>query len=374
MRICILALNRSREGSERLYNAQDIGLGKAFTELGHVTNVIHFEKRESPDVIEKYSDLLTISHFNVSAIGGNSIGIKKFLPIDVDVMICFSDVQISFPQVYHHCQKNNIALIPYIGVIMSHSTNPIKRILMHVIEKRNLSLYRTLLVCAKTESIKKELLKKNVKNIVVAPVCLDKENFISEISKDLRESLRFSIVPSFFRYCKVIIFVGKLVEEKRPLEALEIFYKLFQKDDSYRLIMIGSGPLKKDVENFIFNRKLDNVILLQEKIPNKDMWRYYVSADCSLNLNRVEIFGMSILEAMYYECPVVAFAAPGPEMIISDKIDGYLFNDVEGIENLVEKAISNGRLSKAKETIETRFMWTKTAEIMLQQVGFGGNQ
>ena len=138
--------------------------------------------------------------------------------------------------------------------------------------------------------------------------------------------------------------------------------------------MIGSGPLKKDVENFIFNRKLDNVILLQEKIPNKDMWRYYVSADCSLNLNRVEIFGMSILEAMYYECPVVAFAAPGPEMIISDKIDGYLFNDVEGIENLVEKAISNGRLSKAKETIETRFMWTKTAEIMLQQVGFGGNQ
>ena len=29
---------------------------------------------------------------------------------------------------------------------------------------------------------------------------------------------------------------------------------------------------------------------------------------------------------------------------------------------------------EAKETIETRFMWTKTAEIMLQQVGFGGNQ
>lgn len=369
MKICVLTLSRSHECAECLYNLQDVGLGKAFAELGHATNVIRLEKRVSPDVVERYNNLLTISHFNVFAIGGNSIGIGKYLPSDIDVMICFSDIQISFFQVYRHCKKNNIVLIPYVGVLTSHSTNPIKRFFMHMVEKRNLKLYRALEVCAKTESVKKELVKKNVKNVVVAPVCLDnKEKIVLDVSNDLRESLRNLIVPSYSQHCKVIIFVGRMLEEKRPLEALEIFYDLFRKDDSYRLIMVGSGPLRGNVKSFISNRKLDNVIALQENIPNKDMWKYYVSADCSLNLNRVEIFGMSILEAMYYECPVVAFAAPGPKMIISDKIDGYLFDDAENVENLVEIALSNGRLSKAKKTIETRFMWINTAKIILQQV------
>lgn len=368
MRICILALNRSREGSERLYNAQDIGLGKAFAELGHETNVIHFEKRESPNAIEKYSDLLTISHFNVFAIGGNSIGIKKFLPIDADVMICFSDVQVSFSLVYRHCKKNNIVLIPYIGVIESHSTNPIKKMLMRVIELRNMNLYRTLFVCAKTESLKKDLLRKKVKNVVVAPVCLDKDRLVSDISNELRETLRMSIIPSYSKFSKVIIFVGRFAGEKRPLDALDLFYNLYRKDASYRLIMIGSGVLKKNVVNFIANRKIDNVVALQETVLNKDMWKYYVSADCLLNLNRVEIFGMSILEAMYYECPVVAYAASGPKMIISDRLDGYLFENDMDAEKLIDLAISKGRLKKAKETVESKYTWTITANKMLQLV------
>lgn len=368
MRICILALNRSCEESESLYNAQDIGLGKAFAELGHTTNVVCFEKRVSPDVVEKYSDLLTISHFNVSAIGGNSIGVKRFLPSDVDVMICFSDVQISFHQVYRHCKKYNIVLIPYVGVISSHSTNPMKKFLMRIIENRNLRLYRLLPICAKTESLKNELLKMGVQKVFVAPVCLDKDELVMDGFRESREFLRALMIPSYSRFCKVILFVGRFSEEKRPLEALEIFYKLYKKDDTYRLLMVGAGSLKKDVKSFVNNYCLDNVVSLFDKVPNKEMWKFYVSADCSLNLNRVEIFGMSILEAMYCECPVVAYAAPGPKMIISDKIDGYLFDDVECAEKLVEAAISSGRLSKAKETVETRFTWINTAKIMLRQI------
>lgn len=368
MKICILTLIRSYEGAEKLYNAQDVGLGKAFAKLGHSTNVVRFEKRKSPNVVEKCSDLLTMSHFNVLAVGDNSIAIQKFLPINPDVMICFSDIQMAFPKVYRHCQKNNIILIPYVGVIRSHSANPIKRILMRFAEWRNLSLYRSLAVCAKTESLKSELQERNVKNVIVAPVCLDKDKFVPDVSQKLRDQLRALIVPSYSLHCKVIVFVGKLVEEKCPLEALNIFCELFKKDNSYRLVVIGSGVLKKDMISFISNHHLDNVIALLEKVPNKDMWKYYVSADCSLNLNRVEIFGMSILEAMYYECPVVAYAAPGPKMIISNQIDGYLFDNVADVESLVETAISKGRLGKARETIESRYTWTNTANKMLQLV------
>lgn len=372
MNICIVTLIRSYEGSEKLYSAQDIGLGKAFAELGHCTNVIRFEKRLNSNSAEKYNRLLTVFHYNVSAIGDNSILIERFLPKVCDVMVCFSDIQISFFQVYKHCKKWGISLIPYIGVIESHSENIIKRFLMNVVGAFNLHLYKELSVCAKTGDVKEKLVGNKISKVVVAPVGLDTDGLHSDVSRNVREKYRSMLIPSYEDGCKSILFVGKLIHEKQPLEALEVFYNCYKKDDSYRLIMIGKGPLKKQIQNFISVNRLDGVVCDLENVSNKDMWQYYVSADCSLNLNRVEIFGMSILEAMYYECPVVAFAAPGPKMIISDKKDGYLFENIEDVNGLIDEAVLKGRLKEARVTIENKYTWKKTAEKMLQLVVLGG--
>ena len=368
MNICVLTLIRSYEGSEKKYSAQDIGLGKAFAELKIKTNVVRFEKRSSKCYIEKYGDFLTVSHYKVPAIGENSILIKRHLPKDCDVMICFSDIQVAFFQVCHHCKKYKIVLIPYIGVIESHSDNLIKRFIMKFFCWLNLRKYRILNVCAKTEDVKRQLLKKKVDNVVVTPVGLDTNSLVTNVSTEQREKLRMEIIPSYIQSCKVVLFVGKLIPEKRPLDVVNIFFDLYKKDNSFRLLVIGKGTLKAEVQEFANNHGLNEVVKLLEDVPNKDMWKYYVSAECLLNLSKVEIFGMSILEAMYYECPVVAYAAPGPRTIITDEYDGYLFENIEAAVSLVEKAIKRGRLKNARKTIENRYTWHSKEKKMLQLI------
>jgi len=81
-----------------------------------------------------------------------------------------------------------------------------------------------------------------------------------------------------------------------------------------------------------------------------------------VNLNRQEIFGMAILEAMYYGCKVVAWHAPGPDHMIENGISGWL---VENAEQAVEKIMDTADLSvAANRRIKTAFLWESTAHKM----------
>ena len=79
----------------------------------------------------------------------------------------------------------------------------------------------------------------------------------------------------------------------------------------------------------------------------------------SKNLNRQEIFGMAILEAMYYGCKVVAWHAPGPDFIIEDGVSGCLVNDDR---ELINKVFDEQDFSQsAHRRICDKFTWESTA-------------
>jgi glycosyltransferase involved in cell wall biosynthesis len=73
---------------------------------------------------------------------------------------------------------------------------------------------------------------------------------------------------------------------------------------------------------------------------------------------------MALLEAMYYECEVIAWAAPGPDYILRDGETGWIVhNDEEVISRIL-----NGKndTKKGHDEIIGSFTWRKTADIMRQ--------
>jgi 1,2-diacylglycerol 3-alpha-glucosyltransferase len=76
---------------------------------------------------------------------------------------------------------------------------------------------------------------------------------------------------------------------------------------------------------------------------------------------------MAMLEAMYYECPVVAWRAPGPDFIFKDCVNGYLCDSagemVQRIGEILEKRPEE-LIQKAKQRVEQDFMWESTANII----------
>lgn len=92
-------------------------------------------------------------------------------------------------------------------------------------------------------------------------------------------------------------------------------------------------------------------------------------ADSFVNLNRQEIFGMAILEAMYYGCKVVAWDAPGPNLIIENGKSGWLVRDDEEV---IEKIMDNADISKeAHMRVIDEFTWESSAKNILEAVNGG---
>jgi 1,2-diacylglycerol 3-alpha-glucosyltransferase len=223
---------------------------------------------------------------------------------------------------------------------------------------------------AKTPDVKRQMEERGVTDIVVAPCCLDLEAVHKDFEEETAE-LRSGISLSSDN--KVILYLARLIDEKHPLEMLDIFEELHRKDPSYHMISIGTGELQGQFEQKIDELGLKDAVLRIESIPNSEVWKYYCMADVMVNLNRVEIFGMAILEAMYYGCPVVARRAPGPEYILTDDVDGYLCDNSEEIMARVnmlcdDKATRSRITAGAKSRIMKDFVWQSTAQIMLDVI------
>ena len=114
---------------------------------------------------------------------------------------------------------------------------------------------------------------------------------------------------------------------------------------------------------------MENRVNYIETVLNKEIHDYYKLSDFFVNFNDKEIFGMSILEAMYQSCPVVAIHAPGPDFIIEDGISSILCSSISEMEEKIscEKDLLEFR-EKAHQRIVDNFTWEKTAQIIFENL------
>lgn len=92
-----------------------------------------------------------------------------------------------------------------------------------------------------------------------------------------------------------ILFAGRLVYQKNPLFALEIFSHYFKLNPNSHLTIIGDGKLKGQVEQKISDLSLlDNVTIISQ---TNNMADYYLNADAFLLPTRYEGLGIVLIEA-----------------------------------------------------------------------------
>jgi glycosyltransferase involved in cell wall biosynthesis len=114
-----------------------------------------------------------------------------------------------------------------------------------------------------------------------------------------------------------IIYVGSIDEEKRLTELILSAAKL--KNSKIRLILVGSGPLKRALQQFANELELNNVHFIG-KLSWSDLTRYYRASDVFVLPGRG---GMVISESMAHGIPVVVYQADGTEDdLIRDRSTG----------------------------------------------------
>lgn len=359
--LAIMELYCGKSGKIGFYNSQEIGLAKALVNYNFNVTVVypvHGLSEIEEERLDKYITILKIPAF---IIGSHAFyNLEFLLKRKIQVVHLDSDNQAYAPSVMKFCKKHNIIFYNYIGTIFSDTENVLKKKVMDIISYRNIKYYKKSKVFAKTPYVQQQLMDRGVKSVQVIPVGLD-TSIIPEIltsKKQLREKLNLPVDK------KILIFVGRLDSYKKPLEAIELINNL---DNNYYLVIIGDGTLKNHVLTKINEYDLKEKLRYIEAIPNKDIHEFYKASDFFVNFNDKEIFGMSILEAMYQGCVVVAKHAPGPNFIIEDKVSGYLVTSVEEFITAIQK--DNDVISKnANKRIVQSFTWSKSAKLFYNEI------
>lgn len=363
MKINIVAAMTNNFGKKGMYNSQEIGLARGLSEHDHTVKVIKCVVSEEEVGIETINDRATIEYKMCKYFGSNGDFKTDWLDGDVDLVIQFADLQMTVPRIYRWCVRNKKKYIPYVGVTFSQAHNSLIRKLMDILFERNVNVYKKTGCIAKSENVKGALASRGISKICVAPVCLDIGQINTSVQVATKDELR---AKWGFGEERVILFIGRFEEDKHPLDAIRILDRL--NDKSTKLLMVGQGNLHHQSEALVAERSLTDRVRFIEKIDNSNIWELYRLSDVLINLNPVEIWGMTLLEAMYYKTGVIAHKAPGPSTMILNGETGFIAGSFEEIGDLLEthKMFSDEMLAKAYDRVINEFSWKKSAGMFLE--------
>ena len=355
MNVLIIRPNTSDFGKVGSYNVQEVGLAISLQKKGYNATVLFAHKAVKKVEVDKtYGFVYYLPHISF---GLHGIFRTKILgSFNPDIVIMFSDNQLWAKNIIKWCKKHHVRCVNYFGAVLSDNPRFINQFYTKLILIRNRKSYRYTTNYAKTKKVEKELNKHNIRCDGVIPVGLD-TSILSDkkaIDYNVRKSLGFDNKK------KIVLFVGRLVDYKRPLLVIDIAKKIIEDDPDYMFLVIGEGPLKEKIIKSIVDYKLSDKIILLGRVPYNNMYKYFISSDCLINLSKKEIFGMTILEAMYYGVPVVAQYAPGPADIIENEKNGFLIDsdDANYWSKTICKACNNHHLKEASiERINSYFTW-----------------
>jgi glycosyltransferase involved in cell wall biosynthesis len=119
--------------------------------------------------------------------------------------------------------------------------------------------------------------------------------------------------------------VMSLDSNKDPFCLLRAFVELRKEVPGACLILVGAGPLRASVQNFVQANGLSHRVILRDPCNRDEVARLMrESCDILVSSSRSETFGVVLVEALASGKPVVATRSGGPESIIRHRWLGRL--------------------------------------------------
>lgn len=116
----------------------------------------------------------------------------------------------------------------------------------------------------------------------------------------------------------LLLYVGRLGAEKE----IERIKPILDAIPNARLALVGDGPHRQNLEQYFAGTPTYFVGYLR----GKELASAYASADVFIFPSRTETLGLVLLEAMAAGTPVVAARSGGIPDIVTDGVNGYLFD------------------------------------------------
>ena len=195
---------------------------------------------------------------------------------------------------------------------------------------------------------------------------------IAPVKQDLKKTEE---IRERYRGKKIVFSLGRLVPYKGYRYLINAAKYL---DESYVILIGGTGPLKDDLQKEIEEQNLSEKVFLAGRISDEELSGYYGACDvfCLSSIQKTEAFGIVQIEAMSCGKPVIATNIPhsGVAWVNAHGISGLNVNPedahrlAEAIKAVTEdeaayKRYSEGAASRYRELFTKEKMISKCLNI-----------
>lgn len=201
---------------------------------------------------------------------------------------------------------------------------------------------------------------------MITPVGLDVSRFeyTEHFLCDFREKVGID------KNKKVLLYIG-VNEKRRHVDMLINTIRLLPNE--YVLVLVGDGPNKKQqMERTKLETELGRIIWLNKR-PQKELPAIYEAADLFLLATDYEIYGMVVMESMYYNIPVLATNIGGVSSIIENKETGYLIDSLvakDWAERIIDIFSNKAKYTEIKQKlhnyIKDNLLWSTTCNSFIE--------
>lgn len=357
------------------YNVQEIGLAKALVKKGIECGVVLYNGKEA-DRTENYSftDEGKIYLFPIYWLKGVSLfkngfmkSVYQLIP-DYDVVQVHEYDQIFSWMLYTRPQKPTLIYHgPYYHPY-AKGYNLKCKIFDTVFLKRR--KYSHVPALTKSEPAAEFLRTKGFQNVKAIGVGVDEDRFKIKFDEKIR-----CLVERNKDKVR-LLYVGKIEERRNVYFLIDVFETVYKKYENVELVIVGTGE-HEYAEKFLSRIQplIDkNLITYIPKASQKELSVIYKNTDLFIFTSNYEIFGMVLLEAMYFGLPVISSFNGGASVLIDDGKNGYIlteFNEKrwgEKIEYLVEnKEVCEKMGEYAHRTIEENFLWKHLVDQFIEK-------
>lgn len=301
------------------YNCQEIGLAKALTRRGYRVSVIMagddvaHHRIVSDD--EGYVDVYYLKQHGINHAITHFSGLTELLDTLRPDIIQLHDVgQLVSYNVSRYASRHHIP-----SVLIQGTYRETQKPLFKQLEQLyNATLGRSTLRKIDTIGCKTDMAAQYIKSLSNKPtyptrIGLDTTRFEQEEGID----------GNWLSDCankKILLYVGILEPRRNPLFLIDIIASL---PHDYTLVIAGDGPLMETAREYA-HEKAPHKVLFTGRLQQQQLAQLYRKAHLFALPSNYEIYGMVILEALYFGVPVITTATAGSLTLIDNNTDGVI--------------------------------------------------
>lgn len=162
----------------------------------------------------------------------------------------------------------------------------------------------------------------------------------------------------------IVGYIGRLIEGKGVKDLIQAFSEIKRTD--CLLVIIGDGPERSTLEEFVVKEKMSNQVLFLGALPLPIAMGYLKVWDIFVNPSYTEGIPTSVIEAALLKKAIIATNVGGTNEIISGTDDGILIppRDIQALVDALSQLIENSELrksygEKAYTQVLDTFLWEK---------------